>query len=69
MKANKGNTATISRKKLYPTPGTNPRVAWKWLYSVSIDGGDSVEIGSRVDSATGWAKRRAANVVKAWEQG
>jgi len=30
-----GPLTRISRSKLYPTPGTNPRFAWRWLYRVN----------------------------------
>lgn len=69
METTKAAVATITRTKLVPTPGTNYRAAWNWMYHVSIDGGDSVAIGTRLGSAVDWAKRRAAKVVKAWETG
>lgn len=31
----------ITRGKLYPTPGTNYRFAWKWLYTVHYPGGSA----------------------------
>ena len=59
--------ATITRVKLYPTPGKNYRLAWKWLYDVN---GLSTDLCGfdRLTEAKRMAKRYGATVIKlAWE--
>jgi hypothetical protein len=43
----------ISRMKIYPTPGRNYRVAWKWVYTVHVGKEEFTGDG------LGWAKRLA----------
>lgn len=49
----------MSRRKLYPTPGKNPRAAWKWLYDVAIPGQEDVMTGEGLSWALGTCKRLA----------
>jgi hypothetical protein len=56
--------AVIKRTKIHVRNG---RFAWNWLYSVSLDGAQSVEIGYSLAGASSWAKQRGAtHVVKTW---
>jgi hypothetical protein len=59
---------TINRVRQYPTPGSNPRAAWKWLYSVVAPDGTETTIGNRLDSTLDWARRRhpGSRIVLAW---
>lgn len=65
-------TYRITRSKLYPTPGTNYRVAWKWLYDVELDGARIFSGYDRLDSTISAIRRFArsrgetAEIVKAW---
>lgn len=43
-------TVTITREKMYATPGRNYRFAWKWTYHVSIDGAPSYGGGEHLAS-------------------
>jgi hypothetical protein len=47
-------TVIISRSKIYPTPGRNYRVAWKWNYTVRTEDGQEFS-----GDMLGWAKRLA----------
>jgi hypothetical protein len=65
------DVVTISRSKLYPTPGRNYRVAWKWLYEVTVPGEPRPFIGEGIGWAMGIAKRKGGgrSIVKTWEKG
>lgn len=44
------------------------RFPWCWRYSVTIDG-VTTAIGTRLDEATSWAKRRGATCInRTWEK-
>jgi hypothetical protein len=59
---------TISRGKIYPTPGRNYRAAWKWRYTVRA--GEQNYSGDGI----GWARRLAAQkadggkVTELWKE-
>jgi hypothetical protein len=57
---------TVNRSKLYPTPGRNYRAAWRWLYTVRVDGINYQ--GEGLSWARGLAKRKAngRKVVELW---
>lgn len=64
---------TIERARQYPTPGTNYRFAWKWVYSVRVADARPVGIGSGLGSALLWIRQHSLrhkiapyHVVKAW---
>ena len=63
---------TINRSKLYPTPGRNYRVAWKWLYEVTVPGESHPFVGEGIGWARGIAKRfskaTGRKVVLLWEK-
>lgn len=50
-------TVIIRREKIYPTPGTNYRVAWTWRYVIECDG------DSYAGTGIGWARRMAKRVA------
>jgi hypothetical protein len=58
---------TISRTKIYPTPGKNYRAAWKWLYTVHV--GTEEYTGEGLSWAKRLAKIKAPNakVALVWE--
>ena len=55
-------TAVITRERLYPTPGKNPKMAWKWLYTVTCDG--QAYTGDRLAWARQLAKKKADTVTE-----
>lgn len=59
---------TISRQKLYPTPGRAYTAAWKWSYSYLIDGAET-SWGPHLSSLIGTLKRRNRNawIVTDWD--
>jgi hypothetical protein len=60
---------TISRSKLYPTPGRSSLFAWKWIYTVTVPG----EPYSFDGDTLAWARRIAASkadgrpVIMTWK--
>lgn len=60
---------TISRSKVYPCPGTNYRVAWKYVYTVVVPGEPYPFDGDSLSWARGLAKRYAngRKIVCTWE--
>ena len=67
----------ISREKIYPMPGSNPRVAWKWSYTIKFPGAEQDNaMGPGLAGCTAYAKRRADKefgsslnykIIKKWE--
>jgi len=66
VKPVKAAVAEITRSKLLPTPGRNYRLAWKWLYHVSLDGAEPVAVDTLLKVARNWARARAVKVVESW---
>jgi hypothetical protein len=59
--------ATIVRSKIYPTPGTNYRAAWNWIYDVQGLGVELRGFGL-LSSAKNAAKRHGATtIVEQWK--
>jgi hypothetical protein len=50
----------ITREKHYPTPGTNYRASWTWIYTVHADPSVSAPDGQHKGRGLRWAKRLAA---------
>jgi hypothetical protein len=57
-------SVTITREKLYPTPGRPARAPWKWCYSYSTEGAPPVEYGPGLSSLTDHLKYRARKAGK-----
>ncbi len=62
-------SVVISRRKLIPTPGTNYKFAWKWLYDVEVPGEPHAFTGEGLGWARSVAKRYAAGrpIVETWK--
>lgn len=49
----------ITRTKIYPTPGTNSRFAWKYLYTATNPDGTDIVKHTTLGDATRRAKKAA----------
>jgi hypothetical protein len=60
---------TVTRSKLYPTPGRSYRLAWKWIYTVTIPGEPYTFDGDTLSWVKALCKRKApgAPIVYAWK--
>jgi hypothetical protein len=61
---------TVTRSKLYPTPGRSYRVAWKWIYTVAIPGEPYTFDGDTLSWVRSLCKRKAPElpIVYAWKE-
>lgn len=59
----------IERTKVYPTPGRNYRVAWKYNYTVTIPGEQYTFSGDGIGWAKSLCKRKRPDleIKLAWE--
>lgn len=64
------NTVQVTRTKVYPAPGKNPRFAWKSVYSVTIPGERFPFVMETKSQVKSLCKRKAPtmSVHYEWEQ-
>lgn len=67
-----GPAASISRTQRVPTPGTNYRLAWTWVYTVDygrvLPGvGSQTAVFDRLDAARRACARHGFTPVEAWK--
>lgn len=64
-----GSTCTVTRSKLYPTPGRSYRFAWKWIYTVTIPGEPYTFDGDTLGWVKSLCKSKAPGmpIVYAWK--
>jgi hypothetical protein len=63
------STCTVTRSKLYPTPGRSYRFAWKWIYTVTIPGEPYTFDGDTLGWVKSLCKSKAPGmpIVYAWK--
>lgn len=63
------SACTVTRSKLYPTPGRSYRFAWKWLYTVTIPGEPYTFDGDTLGWVRSLCKSKAPRlpIVYAWK--
>ena len=63
------SACTVTRSKLYPTPGRSYRFAWKWLYTVAIPGEPYTFDGDTLSWVKSLCKSKAPGmpIIYAWK--